>query len=124
MEALKTVITDNDIYKYLKTNWEDTEGYSDFNLALERGLLEYAAWLIKGAGAIDSNACFDWAKPYERAIEAMLDGYTDEMCDKDRETLLKGIEVWVNEDNEHWFIDKQHHAVTTNDLIQWGFKKS
>lgn len=119
----KIKLSDDDIFKYLESNWRDHEGYSDFNLALDLNLIEYAAKIIYDAGAIDSKHCYDWAKPYEQAIEKMLKKYTEKQERADRETLLNNCEVYINDSNEHYFINESIHLVNSEDLNSWGFRK-
>lgn len=111
-------ITDEEIHEYLKNHWYHDEEWTDFNLAIDEGYTEYAAYLIKSAGAIDSSACCDWTKPIERAIEKMLEGY-DEAAHRDE--LLAICKVWVRpDDNIHAFITP-NHMQSDADMRSYGY---
>jgi hypothetical protein len=112
----------DDIAKYLE-GWRDPESYTDFNLALDRGFVEYAAWLIDSAGAINPEQSNDPVT--EQAIVNLLDKYTDSQRRKDIDEMLKNTEVWIDpKTNEHAFIPQGDvdYFVRQEDLRKMGYE--
>ena len=114
-------VTVDEIHNYLSTNWYSDDSWTDFNLAIDEGYTDYAAWLIWGAGAINSNEVSEEHKRIEVAIENLMKNYEES---EDREELLNLCEVWVREeDNEHAFINVMH-LMNDSDMIKMGFLKT
>lgn len=112
------------IHRYLSM-WRDDERYTDLNLMLDKGLTDLAAYTLSGAGAIDSQICYDNAKPIEREIERLVDSYTGKQRKKDLKEFWVDTLCWVNPtDNEHYFINSEIHYVDDKELRDWGFKPS
>lgn len=111
---------ENEVCQYIAM-WRDSEGYSDINLFLDKGYLDLAIRTLVNAGSIDSERCYDEAKPMESFIEGMDKEYANYASDLDE--CLEGVEIWVNDSNEHYFIDKSMYFVTDEELTKWGFKK-
>ena len=121
--ALKESIDLDEIASYLE-QWRDSEGFSDVNLALDRGFVEYAAYILDSAGAIDSRTCYESAQPTERAIERLLKRYTDKQRKRDLNALLKNTEIWVHrKTNEHYFVPRidVDYFVGADDLRRTGY---
>lgn len=98
-------VTIEEIHEYLESNWYDHDSLTDFNMAIDSGFTEYAAYLIQSAGAINSNHCFEDSKPTERAIEKMLKGYSEKKIRADIEACFGDAVVVVHPDtNEHLFL--------------------
>lgn len=113
----------NTMYDYIKGHWYDHEGYSDLNLFLDEGYIDLAVRCICDSGAINSKLCYEYAKDTEKLIERFNKTLKQKDLDKQLNECLEGVEVWVNELNEHWFIDRESHFVTDEELQSWGFKK-
>lgn len=112
------------IHRYLEM-WRDSEGYSDVNLMLDKGLTDLAAYTLSQAGAIDSGICYEHAKPIERQIEALVKGYTRKQRDADYKEFWIDTVCWIRpDDNEHYFINSEIHFVDDSELREWGFKPS
>lgn len=97
--------------------------YFELNIMLDKGLTQLAAYTLVEAGAIDSNHCFEWAKPTEVEIEELVKTYTRTQIDEDDKEFWKNVTCWVNAENEHYFIDSESHFITEKELKEWGFKK-
>lgn len=112
------------IHRYLEM-WRDDERYTDVNLMLDKGLTDLAAYTLSQAGAIDSEVCYDHAKPIEREIERLVEGYSKRQRNKDYKEFWVDTLCWVNpSDNEHYFINSEIHYVDDAELRAWGFKPS
>lgn len=121
-EAKDEEITDDDIYNYLE-QWRDSENYTDFNLAMDKGLILWAAHLIDSGGAIDPENSDN--PEMEKAIIKMLDDAGKNGIEAERQELLRDVEVWVDKYNHHAFIPTGggvDYFLTKKDLEKWGFK--
>jgi len=114
----KEIWDDHDAESFLKS-WYEEGSFSDFNLAMDRGYIEYAAWLLAGAGVFedeneDSNA----------SILYFLKDYTDAKARKDGKDLLKNTEVWVDSHNQHAFIPQVDvdYFMSKEDMERDGYK--
>ncbi len=112
-----------EIHTYL-TQWVDQEGYSDVNLMLDKGLTDLAAYTLLHAGAINSDMCYDYAVPIEKAIETLVENYTDDQKEVDYEEFWVDTRCWIDDSNEHYFINSAIHFVDDDELREWGFKPS
>jgi hypothetical protein len=115
--------TAEEIHRYLEM-WRDQEGYSDVNLMLDKGLTDLAAYTLLNAGAIDSENCVEWATATEREIEKLVKAYKPKDREKDLKLFWEGTKCWIDESNEHYFINEDVHFVSDTDLREWGFKPS
>lgn len=111
----KTKISIDDIHDYLKNNWYDNhDDLTDFNMAIDSGFTEYAAYLIDSAGAIDPVNSFN--PEVETAIKKLLKKYNPKRDIKD--CFGKAV-VFVNtKTNETAFVRNQYvdYLVTLSDF--------
>lgn len=114
--------TINDIHDYLKNHWYDSDCLSDFNMAIDSGFTEYAAYLIDSAGAIDPEHSF--SSEIENAIVKMLENYKPS---NDIKKCFGNAVVYINtETNEHAFCKNDYvdYCVTGKDLgPNWELSK-
>lgn len=94
----------DDIHEYLKNNWYDNDSLSDFNMAIDSGYTQYAAYLINSAGAINPETSFN--PSMERAILKLLKGYKPKRDIK--ECFGKAVVYIHNETNEHAFVKNEY----------------
>jgi len=96
-------ISDADLEDYLE-QWYNEKEFTDFKLAIDRGLLDYAAYLIEGAGAIDPRNSDN--PEIEEAIIKRLEKYDQTKIRRDMRKMLTSVEIWINDEtNENYFID-------------------
>jgi hypothetical protein len=112
-----------EVHTYLGM-WRSDEDYTDVNLMLDKGLTHLAAYTLSQAGAIDSSQCFEWATATEREIERIVEGYTKEQRESDLEDFWQETRCWIDDSNEHYFINSEIHFVDDAELREWGFKPS
>lgn len=80
--------------------WYDSEGFSDFNLACDRGYWRYAAWLLDSAGVFQ-----DTSPATVHSILLELASYTHSQRRRDVSRLLRNTEIWIHAGtNEYLFI--------------------
>ena len=119
---MSTKISIEDIHEYLKTNWYDNEGWSDFNMAIDSGYTEYAAYLI--SGAINSELCYEYAKSIERSIEKLLRSYGSRKRQRDQNECFSNAKIYVNDSNgEYAFIKNDYvdYLMSDDEMIRLGF---
>lgn len=113
--------TVDEVFKYVAM-WRDDDNYTDLNLFLDKGYLDLAIRTLIEAGGIDSRMCFDYAVEIEAFIEKRNKSYGKRQYQKDLSEALHGVECWVHrQSNEHWFIDKDMHYVTDEELRSWNY---
>lgn len=113
----------NEIHTYLSI-WRDDERFTDLNLMLDKGLTNLAAYTLVYAEAINSSICYEDAASTERLIEELILNYTEKQKSVDYSEFWKNTKCWVNNDNEHYFINSEIHFVDDDELREWGFKPS
>lgn len=114
----------DDINAYLSSHWRDDEHYTDINLMLDKGLIDLAAKTLIESGAIDSDMCYKNVQSIEKAIEELVSNYSKQQKETDLEEFWKNTTCWINESNEHYFINPDYHFVGDSELIEWGFRKN
>lgn len=113
----------DEIHAYLHHNWYDSDQLTDFNMAIDSGCTQYAAYLIKSAGAISPETSKN--SFVERAILKLLKGYNPK---SDIEECFGNATVYVNvKDNEHAFIKNDYvdYFVDLKDMgSNWNILRS
>lgn len=120
---MATKISIEEIHDYIKL-WYDSERWTDFNMAFDSGYTELACKMLQDAGAIDSNMCYDEAKPTEKAIERLLKKYTKKQHKKDLKAVFDNAEVYVNPNsNEHAFIKngEVNYLLDESEMREMGY---
>jgi hypothetical protein len=100
----------------------DSESYNDFNLALDKGLVEFAADILKRSGYLDQD--FSDEQEIEKAILFMLSKYSPYQRNEDEKEFFKNTEVWLGRYNEHAFIPTGAdvcYFLTQEELKELGF---
>ena len=120
-EADDDEISDEDVAQYLE-QWRESDGFSDFNLALDRGLILWAANLIKSGGALDPKHSNN--PKMETHILKMLKDAGEKAIDAEREDVLKDVEIWIGKHNEHYFIPRGDvdYFMSQSDMKRMGAK--
>lgn len=115
-------ITDQDVENYLK-QWVEDGSFRDFNLAMDKGLIIYAAYLIDSGGALDPEHSDN--PEMERHILKMLKDAGKKGVEAEREELLKNVEVWVrSSDNNHAYVPygDVDYFVSNDDMRADGYE--
>jgi hypothetical protein len=93
-----------DIHEYLKYWYDDS--LSDFNMAMDSGYTEYAAYILESAGVFRSPNMSDNPK-IEKAIVKMLKKYKP---NRDWKELFKNAIVYENKDNNETVFVKNDYV--------------
>jgi hypothetical protein len=99
-----------EIHEYLKTNWYDSELLSDFNMAIDSGFTDYAAYLIYCSGGLSSNI------QIEKCIIDLMLNYNPNV---DLNECFKNAVVFKNKlTNECVFVKNDYvdYLLTLNDM--------
>ena len=115
-----------EMVEYIKTHWYDHDNYSGLNLFYEKGYDDLVIWYIMQTGAIDSELCYEYAKPIERMIEQYYENFVLKSNIQEQiDECLEDVTVYINPSNETQFISKELHGafISEQDLNKWGFYK-
>lgn len=93
-----------EIHEYLDINWYDSNSFTDFNMAIDSGYTQYAAYLLVSAGTISPDVSY--SPKIEHAIVDLVKDYNPK---EDLEECFGNATIFVNtKTNEFAFIKNDY----------------